>query len=294
MTEFVESLGFLSTNIVVLSAAWITLFVVEHVAPLRAPRSALPQRLWVNICVSALALGTVYFVVNPAATLALRQVSSRGIGILQWVDLPPGAEILIGFALLDLSFYYWHAGNHRIGWLWRFHNVHHVDPDLDVSSAFRFHFGEVALSALFRVAQIAIIGVTPLTFAFYQIVFSLNTLFQHSNVRLPIAFERWLNKLIVTPRMHGIHHSDIRRANQSNFSVVFSVWDRLHHTLRLNVAQSRIVIGIPAYIDARNNALGNVLALPFRRQRDYWRSADGTMIERPGTDESEPAHLMQP
>ena len=107
----------------------------------------------------------------------------------------------------------------------------------------RFHFGEVALSALFRVAQIALIGVTPFTFALYEIMFELNTLFQHSNVRLPFAFERWLNALIVTPRMHGIHHSDVRRENQSNFSVVFSIWDRLHRTLRLNVAQSRIAIG---------------------------------------------------
>jgi sterol desaturase/sphingolipid hydroxylase (fatty acid hydroxylase superfamily) len=294
MNEFVASVGFLSTNIVALGAAWIVLFIIERVAPLRAPRSPLLQRLWVNACVSALALGTAYFVVMPAAMLALRHVLSQGIGVLQWVDLPRSADILVGFALMDLSFYYWHVANHRISWLWRFHNVHHVDPDLDVSSAFRFHFGEVALSALFRVAQIAIIGVTPLTFVFYQIAFTVNTLFHHSNVRLPIAFERWMNKLIVTPRMHGIHHSDIRRENQSNFSVVFSVWDRLHRTLRLNVAQSHIVIGIPAYIDARDNALGNVLALPFLHQRDYWRPVGGTIVERSETDTSEPGHLMQP
>ena len=278
----------------ILGAAWILLFALERLVPLRKARSALSNRLVVNGCVSALALGTAYLVVMPAASTALQHVAVQQFGLLQWIRLSPAVAIVAGIALLDLSFYYWHMANHRIPWLWRFHNVHHIDPDLDVSSAFRFHFGEVALSALFRVAQIVLIGVTPFTFALYEIMFELNTLFQHSNVRLPFAFERRLNALIVTPRMHGIHHSDVRRENQSNFSVVFSIWDRLHRTLRLNVAQSRIAIGIPAYIDGENNALASVLSLPFRRQRDYWRTAQGTVPERDERDASAPITKMQP
>jgi len=294
MNEFVAGLRVPSANVVVLGVAWIVLFAVERMVPLRTARSALPPRLWVNACVSALALATAYIVVMPAATFALRHVSPDKIGVLQWIDLPRTAEIAVGFALMDLTFYYWHAANHRIGWLWRFHNVHHIDPDLDVSTAFRFHFGEVALSALFRIAQIAIIGVTPLTFTLYELVFGVNTIFQHSNVRLPITFERWLNKIIVTPRMHGIHHSHARREDRSNFSVVLSLWDRLHRTLRLDIAQSRIVIGIPAYLDPRDNALGNVLALPFQRQRDYWRAADGSIVEEAEAGGSGAIQRMQP
>ena len=286
-------LGARGFNVALLGAAWLLLFAVEQVAPLRAQRAALMQRLTINLCVSALALATAYVVVLPAAAYALRQVSLQGIGLLQWIRLPQAAAIAIGIALMDLSFYYWHVANHKLRWLWRFHNVHHIDPDLDVTSAFRFHFGEVALSALFRVVQIALIGVSPFVFALYEIAFELNTLFQHSNVRLPLALERVLNFLIVTPRMHGIHHSDVQREDWSNFSVVFSIWDRMHRTLRLNIGQSRIAIGVPAYFDVRNNTLLAAIALPFNRQRDYWRNSDGALVSRANADATGPATKMQ-
>jgi sterol desaturase/sphingolipid hydroxylase (fatty acid hydroxylase superfamily) len=181
---------------------------------------------------------------------------------------------------MDLTFYWWHVANHRVPFLWRFHNVHHIDPDLDVSTAFRFHFGEVALSAAFRVAQVSAIGLSGWMFAVYELVFQVNTAFHHSNVRLPIQLERLLNLVIVTPRMHGIHHSQVRDETNSNYSVVFSWWDRLHRTLGLNIPQSAIVIGVPAYSHPADNRLWNALLLPFQRQRDYWRGLDGTAIER--------------
>jgi sterol desaturase/sphingolipid hydroxylase (fatty acid hydroxylase superfamily) len=65
------------------------------------------------------------------------------------------AQWIVAFLLLDLTFYYWHRANHVWPWLWRFHNVHHVDPDLDASTSFRFHFFEIGFSAAFRAAQIA-------------------------------------------------------------------------------------------------------------------------------------------
>src|SRR5206468_12332653 len=137
-----------------MGSAWVALFLAGRFVPLRRRRTALAHRLFVNACMSALALATAYIVIMPAATAALRQVALERLGILQWLSMPEAAASAVGFALMDLSFYYWHMANHKIGWLWRFHNAHHIDPDLDVSSALRFHFGEVALSALFRVAQV--------------------------------------------------------------------------------------------------------------------------------------------
>src|SRR5262249_59759696 len=95
----------------------------------------------------------------------------RSFGVVQLVPLPEWARFILGFLLLDLSFYYWHVANHKVPLLWRFHNVHHIDPDLDVSTGFRFHFGEVLLSTLFRVVQVGVIGMSFATLAVYEAVF---------------------------------------------------------------------------------------------------------------------------
>jgi sterol desaturase/sphingolipid hydroxylase (fatty acid hydroxylase superfamily) len=179
---------------------------------------------------------------------------------------------------MDLAFYYWHLANHKVPVLWRFHNVHHIDPDLDVSTSFRFHFGEIALSAIFRIIQISIIGITPAAFLIYEICFTVNTIFQHSNIKLPIKFERILNKIIVTPRMHAIHHSQYRTETDSNYSTVFSWWDRLHKSIRLNIPHKDIVIGVPGYTKPGDNNLCNVLLLPFKKQRYYWKKPDGSVL----------------
>src|SRR5205823_6162876 len=117
-------------------------------------------------------------------------------------------------------------------------------------------------------------------FAVYELVFQANTLFHHSNLRLPIRLERILNKVLVTPRMHGIHHSQVRRETNSNYGVVFPWWDRVHRTLGLNIPQAEIAIGIPGYSQPGDNRHGNALLMPFRKQRDYWRRTDGTLVER--------------
>jgi sterol desaturase/sphingolipid hydroxylase (fatty acid hydroxylase superfamily) len=255
----------------------VVLITLENVLPLRRRTRPLGPRLVVNVTVAAAALATAFAIVAPVATTTVSQVAELRFGLLQWFAMPPALQFVLGLLLMDLSFYAWHLANHKVPFLWRFHNAHHIDPDLDVSTAYRFHFGEVALSALFRIAQVGVIGVPLHAFAVYELIFHANTLFQHSNVRLPVGVERWLNLILVTPRMHGIHHSEIRAENNSNFSVVFSWWDRLLGTIRLNVPQERVAIGIAGYRNADDNAIGNVLALPFRAQRDYWRRQDGTL-----------------
>ena len=135
---------------------------------------------------------------RPAAGWTLQWANNQPFGLLHLITVPPPVQFALGVLLLDLSFYYWHVANHRIPFLWRFHNVHHIDPDLDVTTAFRFHFGEVAMSVVFRVLQVALIGVPAVLFAAYEVIFQANTAFHHSNVRLPIGLERSLNKLFVT------------------------------------------------------------------------------------------------
>ena len=256
-------------------AAFLMLFLLERLFPLRRAKSRLGSRLWVNAVVSSLAIAVAVGVVRPVATAVLQFVSERDWSLTSIVSENSAVQAALGFLLMDLSFYYWHRANHAWPFLWRFHNAHHVDHDLDVSTAVRFHFVEVGLSAGFRALQVSLIGGAPWVFVVYETVFQLNTLFQHSNVRLPIAVERILILVLVTPRMHGIHHSKRFHETNSNWSSVFSWWDRLHGTLRLNVPQSAIDIGIAAYSLPADNTVAAVLGMPFRRQRDYWREADG-------------------
>lgn len=264
----------------IIACVFVVFFVVERLCPLRRNHAALAGRLLINLALSAVAFLAALLAVKPSALHALNWSSQTSFGLLHLFPAPGWARFIVGFLLLDVSFYYWHILNHKLPVLWRFHNVHHIDPDLDVSTGFRFHFGEVLLSTLFRVVQVSLIGMSFGTFVIYELVFQANTLFQHSNVRLPIGLERLLNLVLVTPRMHGIHHSQVRRETDSNFGVVFCWWDKLHRTIGLNIPQAKIEIGVPGYSLPADNRFWHALTLPFRKQRDYWRKPDGTVSER--------------
>ena len=159
-----------------------------------------------SLIISALALSVALVVVKPVATGVLQRVTENHWGLAPIMSTNLVMQGIVAFLLMDLSFYYWHRANHAWPLLWRFHNAHHIDPDLDVTTAVRFHFVEIGYSSAFRALQVALIGGPPLTFIAYELIFQLNTLFQHSNVSLPIALERGMNFVLVTPRMHGIHH----------------------------------------------------------------------------------------
>jgi sterol desaturase/sphingolipid hydroxylase (fatty acid hydroxylase superfamily) len=254
-------------------ACFLVLLACELLRPLRRPKRRRAGRYFVNAALTALALGAGALV--AAAALWLTAWSSRrGVGILRIAPMPVAARWALGFVLLDLTFYYWHMANHKLRILWRFHNVHHVDPDLDVTTSFRFHFCEVLYSSVFRLAQVVAIGATLELYIVYELVFTCATMFHHSNVRLPLVLERMLNLVFVTPRMHGVHHSTFRDETDSNYSVVFSWWDMLHRSMRLNVRQDGIAIGVPGYVEPGDNSVGGLLVQPFVRQRRYWKTAE--------------------
>ena len=215
-------------------------------------------------------------VVKNAATRTSQWVFENNFGLIPLIDMPLWTQIIVGILLMDLTFYYWHWANHNICLLWRFHNVHHIDPDLDVSTSFRFHLVEILYSTVFRILQVFVLGVAPLSYAIYGMIFMCATMFHHSNINLPVGFERLLNKIIVTPRMHGIHHSAVKSETNSNYSVIFRWWDWLYKTLVLNIPQKSINIGVPAYQKQEDNRLWNLLKMPFISQRKYGRFEDGS------------------
>ena len=162
----------------------------------------------------------------------------------------------------------------RLQYLETTHLVHHVDLDLDASTALRFHLGEMVLSVPWRAAQVVLIGVSPLALSVWQTATLVEILFHHSNVELPMEVERLLSRLVVTPRIHGIHHSIIPEETCSNWSSGLTLWDRLHGTQRTDVPQEEITIGVPAYRSPKEVTLPEVLVMPFKEQRDSWRLPD--------------------
>ncbi len=271
---------FQTATVFVVAAVFVALWVLEPRITLRHPKRSRMERLMVNAVLTALALGTGAFVIVPWVFQLMTWSAKNDFGLLHLFNLWAPLKAIMGFLLMDLSFYYWHRVNHAFPFFWRFHNVHHVDPDLDVSTSFRFHFGEVFYSSAFRSLQILLLGISPLNYVVYELGFQCATVFHHSNLHLPIRVERWLNMIIVTPRMHGIHHSAVREETDSNFSVIFRWWDWVHGTLRLNIRQAEVVIGVPAYMQPDDNRIVRLLVLPFRKQREHWSLPDGTEPQR--------------
>jgi sterol desaturase/sphingolipid hydroxylase (fatty acid hydroxylase superfamily) len=142
--------------------------------------------------------------------------------------------------------------------------VHHADLDLDSSTGIRFHFGELALAAGFRAAQILLLGVDRQTVRLWQRCLFASVVFHHSNLALPLPVESSLLSVAVTPRMHGIHHATRGEWMNTNYSSLLTIWDRLHRTLRLDVPQPAITIGIDGLQSPQAVTLERSLVLPFK------------------------------
>ncbi len=248
------------------------MFVSETKFQLRKRVQERTQRMLINFIVSLPSLALLRLALIPLMVWAATKNQTLHFGLNYLYSLNSQAEFVIAFVLLDCSNFIWHILNHKIAFLWRFHLVHHTDKDLDVTTAFRFHFGELIGSLFFRGTFVFLIGADAVTVLIYEIVFEAATQFHHSNVRLPYKLEKFLNKIIVTPKMHGIHHSIIRSETDSNFSVIFSFWDRMNRTLNLNVTQEKLIIGMPSYSNAKELTTGFLLKLPFTKIRK-WSSA---------------------
>jgi sterol desaturase/sphingolipid hydroxylase (fatty acid hydroxylase superfamily) len=270
--------------------AWITigaavtalgaLTLAEVRRPLRRrQREPKSRRVARNLALATVTAATTALVQIAVLAPVARETQRDRRGLLYRTRLPRPLRVVAGVLLLDYTLWWWHWMNHEVPLLWRFHLVHHVDLDMDASTALRFHPGEMGLSIFYRALQFRVLGIDPLAASIWQTALLVSILFHHSDLRISEHIERHLVRWIVTPRMHGIHHSDRREETDSNWSSLFSWWDFLQGTFRFDVPPERITIGVPAWQDAKELTLGSILEMPLRRQKEDWRRP--SEVERP-------------
>lgn len=232
-----------------LAGALISVVIAETARPLRprqrTRRSRWPENAGYGVLAAILVRGAIEPAIDGCARWAAKRnpKRNRNSGLLmRWLPLPAVGPVraAVGFLALDYTMYLWHRALHEVSVLWRFHSVHHADADLDASTALRFHVGELAASLPFRCVQASMLGVSSSVALSYDVAMQAAAIFHHSNTRLPDSVERWLGFVFVTPRMHGIHHSVTTCERDSNWSVLFSFWDRLHGTHRSREGQPTI------------------------------------------------------
>jgi len=187
-----------------------------------------------------------------------------GLGLLHFLQVPSWAAVGVSLLGLDLWTYLWHCANHRVAVLWRFHRMHHSDENMDVTTATRFHLGEILISTFARLFPVVLLGTPAVGILAYDIVLLCSTQFHHANIGLPEDVDRRLRYAIVTPNMHRVHHSTQRIETDSNYSSGLSAWDRLFRTYRENPDYRTIRFGIAGLTGDRFQTLRGMLETPFQ------------------------------
>ena len=216
-----------SGRLVIFLGGLSLLFLLETIFPVRALKESRIKRFFFHASLAAFNTVLVRTLIYVPFLLWIVYVEQQGWGISRWLGLNGWLEIVLSLVMIDLFDYFWHRANHRIPFLWRFHKAHHADNAMDLSTALRFHPGELVLSSLAKALWVVVWGPTAIAWFIFEGLISLCAQFHHSNIDLPDPIERIVSRVIVTPRFHMSHHMVDRRYGDANFSTIFSFWDSL-------------------------------------------------------------------
>lgn len=244
-------------------AAW-------EVLAARRPRAVPRGRRWpANLGIVVFNTVLLRLVLPMTAVAWAEAMAARGIGLFNLTPLPAAVELVAAVVLLDLAIWAQHVAFHRVPQFWRLHRVHHADVDLDVTSGARFHPIEILLSMAIKFALVAALGAPAAAVLVFEVLLNASAMFNHANVRLSRAAETVLRAVLVTPDMHRIHHSVLRRETDSNFGFCLSWWDRLFGTYRAEPAAGQLgmTIGLAEFRAPEESRLDRLLTQPFRAAR---------------------------
>ncbi len=224
----------------------------------RLRHTARNMSLWL-LNVIAVALLAAPLIANVAAWTEVSR-----FGLLNHLNVSPALAMIMAILLFDAVLYFMHRANHKFALLWRFHRVHHSDPEMDSSTALRFHTGEVLISSALRLAVIPLLGLTLWQLLVYESLMLPVILFHHSNVRFPERMDTWIRALIVSPAIHRVHHSRMRSETDSNYSIIFSFWDRIWGTFQLRKDGRPVDFGLDEYDSEEWQRVKGLLTNPFQ------------------------------
>jgi sterol desaturase/sphingolipid hydroxylase (fatty acid hydroxylase superfamily) len=188
--------------------------------------------------------------------------SDGGVGVLNQTVVPAWVAVSASVLGMDLVSYLWHRANHRVSLLWRFHQAHHSDPDYTVTTALRFHPGELLLALPVRLLAVVLLGVPIAGVIIFEVIFAFANFCEHGNIDLPLKFERTIGHVFITPALHRRHHSREAKLLDTNYGTIFSLWDRLFRSYGENSSAVRVETGLPRI--ERTIGIRGILALPAR------------------------------
>lgn len=240
----------------------------EQLAPRRARQQSRKGRWSTNLAITVIntvTLRALAFGLPLLAVGAALDAQAKGWGLFNAIPLPNWLEITLAILILDLAIWLQHLITHKVPLLWRLHRVHHADRDMDVTTAVRFHPLEVALSMLLKIGLIYLLGPAAVAVVLFEIILNGTAMFNHSNLRLPLALDRVLRRVLVTPDMHRVHHSVHRAEHDSNYGFALAIWDRIFGTYVAQPAEGHdnMTVGLH-WQDGRPAQLGWSLLLPFK------------------------------
>src|SRR6266498_4638092 len=249
-----------SVGVFVLLAAW------ELIGPRRRQPAGRAARWPGNLGI--VVLDTILVrVVFPVTGVGLALLAeARGWGLFNLAALPNWIAVAASVVLLDLAIYLQHVLFHAVPALWRLHRMHHADLAFDVSTGLRFHPVEILLSTGIKLAVVAALGTPAAAVLIFELLLNATSMFNHSNIRIAPQIDRILRWFVVTPDMHRVHHSILRRETNSNFGFNLPWWDRLLGTYRPQpeAGHEAMTIGIEQFRDPRELGLDRMLLQPFR------------------------------
>lgn len=246
------------------------LATLEALAPRRArsqPRSRRWTTNWGITIANTLTLRALAVALPLLAVGAAVDAQAQGWGVFNFTNWPVWLEIGIAILVLDFAIWLQHLITHKVPLLWRLHQVHHADVDMDVTTAIRFHPVEIALSMLLKIGLVYLLGPAALAVIIFEILLNGTAMFNHANIRLPLWLDAIVRRVLVTPDMHRVHHSVHRAEHDSNYGFALSIWDQIFGTY---IAQPKaghddMQVGLE-WQDDRPSRFGWSLTLPFARK----------------------------
>lgn len=224
------------------------------------------KRWMTNLPLSVINGLIYYFIYFSVITEIMIKAKSQQLGLLNSVAMPDWLKIVFGILILDFTLYVWHRLNHVVPILWRFHRIHHSDMNMDVSTASRFHIGELLMSGLLRMMVVYSFGIFFIIYMLFEIMVNLSIQFHHSSIKINPIFEKFWLLFFVPPSMHRVHHSVKIKERNANYGVLFSFWDRFLGTLNWGIDQSTILIGIGSHRKFENLGFRQMWRMPFTKK----------------------------